>query len=183
MGNAIIIPLLLFLTVNSLLLDIVVFSAYRQDRESVSVTKNPEEYAGISETQIDVLGETNIAGSNSREYHVFLGSGTTQSDSWVDIPESEVTINGSRYSGLEQAHLEAYLVVTNGIGRAYMKLYNVSAKHDVWFSEISTESDIPVKVSLPITLDKGAQSYRLMAKSTIRSRMNIHNARIRILTK
>ena len=58
---------------------------------------------------------------------------------YEDILSAEAYIDTGNYSSIKQAVVELFLRNPTGNGRIYAKLYNVTDKHDVWFSEVFTE--------------------------------------------
>lgn len=120
--------------------------------------------------------------SSPKEYYIPLGSGMTKHDTWETVTGVEATIDTSLYPKIKQVIFESYLRIPVGIGWMHVKLYNVTDGHDVWGSEVQTESNTAIYRSAPITLDPGSKRYIVMAESTIRADAYIDNARIKILT-
>ncbi|MBI5620959.1 hypothetical protein HY949_04215 [Candidatus Gottesmanbacteria bacterium] len=136
------------------------------------------ETRGASESQTLVSSTSN----NAKEYYIPLGTGNTKSNIWQDLPGVEAVINTENYPSIKSVTFEAYLKIPTANGRVFVKLYNVTDKHDVWFSEISSEGPILMKKEAVITLERGTKTYRVMGLSTLSYDANIENARLRIVT-
>ncbi len=122
------------------------------------------------------------ANSDAREYYIPLGSGSTTSNSWKDIPGVEAVIDTGNYPRIKSVTFEAYLNIPTANGRVYAKVFNVTDKHDVWFSELNAEGPVLVKKEASISLENGIKTYRVMGLSTLKYEANIQNARLKILT-
>lgn len=191
---------LLLLTVNVVMLDLVIFwgrtagpseIAATTIRVSATPTPTPTQECSIScVAQIDALARrvkeatSSVPQANSsvKEYYISLGSGSTKSSVWQDIAGAEATIDTSNYPSIKSVVFEVFFNIPTANGSVYAKLYNVTDKHDVWFSEVSSEGPVLTKKEAVVTLEKGAKTYRVMGLSTLKYDANIENARIRILT-
>ena len=77
---------------------------------------------------------------------------------------------------------EAFLRIPTGNGRAYAKLYNVTDKHDVWFSEVMVEGGNTQRVeSKNIGLDAGRKIYRVTMKTAMGYEAVLESARLKII--
>ncbi len=189
---------LLLLTVNVVMLDLVVFfgrvvrpSEVASTAIRVAATPAPSDTCSPScETKInelnrriDALSATESSqGSTSKEYYISLGSGTTKSNTWQDITGAEAVIDTAHYPAIKSVTFEVFLAIPTANGQVRAKLYNVTDKHDVWFSEVSSEGPTLTKKEATITLESGAKTYRVMGLSTLKYDANIENARLRIVT-
>lgn len=189
---------LLLLAVNVVMLDLVVFfgSSARPSEiaaTTVRVTATPTPIAVCSpscEGKIDELKERISALSapqlsqerGTKEYYILLGSGSTKSNVWQDIAGAEAAIDTANYPAIKSVTFEVFLRIPTANGTVYAKLYNVTDKHDVWFSEVNSEGPTLTKKEASITLESGAKTYRVMGLSTLKYDANIENARLRILT-
>lgn len=189
---------LLFLTVNIVMLDLVIFFG-RTTRPSeiaattIRVEATPDPVDGCSSKcadsmsalsrKVDALSVQNPVVLNSpKEYYISLGSGSSKSSVWQDLAGVEAIINTANYPVIKSVIFEVFLNIPTANGSVYAKLYNVTDKHDVWFSEVSSEGSILTKKEAAITLEPGIKTYRVMGLSTLKYDANIENARIRILT-
>lgn len=190
---------LLLLTVNIVMLDLIVFMGRVVTRPSeiaattIRATAAPigvEECSLSCITKIDAVAkkidlltvEKPTEENSSKEYFIPLGSGTTKSNTWQDLAGVEAVIDTNNYKAIKSVTFELFLKIPTANGMVYAKLFNVTDKHDVWFSEVSGEGPILTKREAVITLEKGAKTYRVMGLSTLKYDANIENARIRIVT-
>lgn len=190
---------LLLLTVNIVMLDLIVFMGRAVTRPSeiaattIRVTAAPtgvEECSLSCITKIDAIVqkidsltvEKPPEGNSSKEYFIPLGSGTTKSNTWQDLAGVEAVIDTDNYNAIKSVTFELFLKIPTANGMVYAKLFNVTDKHDVWFSEVRGEGPTLTKREAMITLEKGAKTYRVMAMSTLKYDANVENARIRIVT-
>ena len=118
-----------------------------------------------------------------KEYVIPLGSGATKSKEWEFIPSIEATIDTRNYPPIKSVVLETYLSIPTANGMVYAKLYNVTDKHDVWFSEVSMEADKVLKKTATIKLEPGSKLYRIMMKSSLGYEAILENAKLRIITE
>ncbi len=201
--HTLIASLLLFLAVNIVLLDIVVFSSSQKKEPVATVIQEVKSVSSCDEScRSSIVAEvskqiaqaepksakSNIkvtASSNTspKEFFVPLGSGTTKNDQWEEIAGAQATIDTSLYPAIKKVTFEANLKLTPGIGTLQVKLFNATDKHDVWFSEVTSESDQSIRREAIITLDHGSKQYQVHAKSSLRAVAAIDNARIRIVTQ
>lgn len=199
---SIIASLLLFLAVNVVLLDINVFSPPKKAEPVTTVVQEAPTEATCSEACKSVISDeiakqlsaspnktpSQFTAATSvstlpKEFFVPLGSGTTKNDQWEEIAGAQATIDTSLYPTIKKVIFEANLKLTPGIGTLQVKLYNATDKHDVWFSEVSSESDQSVRREATITLDSGSKQYQVYAKSSLRAVASVDSARIKIVTQ
>lgn len=119
----------------------------------------------------------------AKEFFVPLGAGSTTSSEWVDVPGAEAFVDSSRYSSIAAVYFEASLRIPTKNGRVYARLFNVTDKHPVWFSEVSTENETGTLLSAKITLDPGGKVYRVQMKTTLQYQSIMDQSRIRIETR
>jgi len=126
-----------------------------------------------------------IVQTAQKEIFIPIGSGSTYGNSYVDLAGLEVTIDTTKYSAIESVVLEAAIWVQDGNGKMYTQLYNVTDKHPVWNSEMSTNKPAATLVtSGKIILETGAKSYKVQAKTDLTSyAAHVENARIKIILK
>ncbi len=203
-GRTIGIPLLLFLiAINVIVLDITISKQRTDNRENINspkVSSAPSSFT-CDETCKEVIAAevkrqstipkpspgqapTRVSAPvGAKEYYIPLGSGKTQNDQWEEIPSAEVYIDSTKYPGTKTVTFESYLRVPSGVGWVYAKLYNATDKHDVWTSEVKSESSVSTRREATIQLDSGNKLYRVLMKSTIRAEALIDNARIKIIAQ
>lgn len=122
--------------------------------------------------------------SGAKEFSIHLGSGSSTTDQWADIPGAEAYIDSTRYGRIKDVFFEASLYTPTGNQTAYVRLYNVTDKNVVWPSELSIEGGQPkLLVSPSMTLPSGNKLYRVQMKTQLKSLTNLVQARVRIITE
>lgn len=121
--------------------------------------------------------------SGVKEFFVPLGSGSTQNDQWEDIAGVEAYIDTNSYAQIQTVYFEVSMGIPTKNGVVYARLYNVTDKHPVWFSEVSTDSQTSKLVATQIKLDPGNKQYRVQMKTTLKYPSILDFARVKIITK
>lgn len=148
-----------------------------------SSVSEPKTETKTVETKTVVERETQtIVQTAQKEIFIPVGSGSTKKNGYDDLAGLEVTVDTGKYSAIESVVFEASIWVQDGNGKMFAQLYNVGDKHPVWNSEISTNSPKAALVtSAKITLDSGARTYRIQAKTNLTEfAAHVENARIKI---
>ena len=66
---------------------------------------------------------------------------------------------------------------------AYARLFNVTDKHPVWFSEVSLEGGTPqLLISQPVAFDSGRKLYQVQMKTSLKYTAILDQARLHITT-
>lgn len=121
--------------------------------------------------------------SVTKEYFIPLGSGSLASKDWTDVSGVQVVIDSLRYGNIKSVVFEPSVHIPTGNETAYIRLYNVTDKHPVWFSEVSIDGGTPqLLFSQPITLDSGVKTYQVQMKTSLNYPAVIDQARIHILS-
>lgn len=121
--------------------------------------------------------------NTAQEYFVPLGTGSTSASDWTDVVGMQANIDSTLYKKIKSVVLEATISIPTGNETAYLKLFNQTDKHPVWFSDVSvTGGTTQLVVSSPITLDSGSKTYQIQAKTSLSYPANINQARIHIIT-
>lgn len=125
-----------------------------------------------------------VSGDKTNEFFVSLGGGSTRAREWEDLSGLEAYIDSSKYGKIKETVFEAGVSIPNGNQKAYVRLFNVTDKHPVWFSEVWLEGGTPqLLVSEPITLDRGKKLYRVQMKTSLRHLAVLTQARVKITTQ
>lgn len=121
--------------------------------------------------------------SSIKEFFIPLGSGSSISSDWEDIPGAQAYIDTGAYGTIKTITFEASLYTPTANQTAYARLYNVTDKHPVWNSDVRIDGGTPkLLISSPITLDGGSKLYIVQMKTQLQSRTNLENARVHITT-
>lgn len=123
-------------------------------------------------------------GGEDKEYFISFGGGTSTSGDWADVLGLEASVDGSRYGNVISTHFVITGYIPTGNQIAYVRLFNKTDKHPVWFSDIQFEgSQAQLLVSKPITLEVGEKTYQVQMKSQLKFETIITQARLKIVAK
>lgn len=121
--------------------------------------------------------------TGSEEYYITLGTGTSSSGTWADVGGASAYVDSSKYENIQTVTFEASVVIPTGNQAAYVQLYNVTAQHPVWFSQVSLQGGQPqLLISQPITLDPGANLYQVQMMTQLQYPAVLTQSRIHIIT-
>ena len=119
--------------------------------------------------------------TSQRDFFIDFGAGESKASDWVDLVGLEANIDNSKFGKIKQVVFEASLFIPNGNQKAYARLYNVTDKHPVWYSEVNHEGGTAkLLISPPIQLDQGDKLYRVQMKTSLSDTAKLLQARIRI---
>lgn len=137
----------------------------------------------IKQATASLKPQTPTLNLGAGEFSIYLGSGQNNTDEWADIAGVEAYIDSTKYGSIKNVVFEAAMNIPTGNEIAWARLYNVTDKHPVWFSEVSLEGGTPkLLISKPITLDGGQKLYRAQMKTSLKYQASLTSARIRITT-
>lgn len=131
---------------------------------------------------LPVKGATKTA-SSAKEFYVPFGSGSTQSDQWTGVPGVISYIDTTNYTNIQTVYFEVSMSIPTKNGIVSARLYNITDKHPVWYSEVSTDSDTSKLVTSKIQLDPGNKQYQVQLKTSLQYTSVLDFARVKILTK
>ena len=153
-----------------------------EDKSSLKAVPATPTPTTIYQTEVK---EKTIIQTAQKEIFIPIGSGSTFNSSYTDLPGVEVTIDSSKYSGIESVVFEASLWVQDGNGQMYAQLYNKTDGRPVWNSEVSTNSASAVLTTSPkITMESGLRTYKVQAKTNLTGyAAHVDNARVKITLK
>ncbi len=127
--------------------------------------------------------ETASQSSASRESIITFGSGSSIADDWTDVTGLQAYVDTAQYSRIKNVVFEASVFIPTGNEVAYVRLFNKTDKHPVWFSEVSLEGGQPqLLISQPVTLDSGNKLYQVQMKTSLKFQANLVQSRLRITT-
>jgi hypothetical protein len=169
------------LLVNVIILDaIMVFQLVHQGRVLGVSTTDSCPSACI--TKINQMAGKTVS-ATAKEYYVPLGSGTNTTDEWADVAGASATIDTASYGKIKQVTFEATVTVPAGSQKVWVRLFNVTDKHPVWYAEMTTDSAGPILLTSPtITLDKGNKTYQVQMKTQLKNLTNLVQSRVKIVT-
>ncbi|MCX6791578.1 MAG: hypothetical protein NT149_00895 [Candidatus Gottesmanbacteria bacterium] len=132
-------------------------------------------------TAINKLAGTTTA--TAKEYFVPLGTGTNTTSDWADVTGASATVDSAQYPRIKKVIFEATVAVPTGNQVAYVRLFNKTDGHPVWFSEMSMNTTGPTLLtSQSVTLDKGSKLYQVQMKTQLQSPATLNQSRIHITT-
>jgi hypothetical protein len=183
MKSARINPFFVFLFVlvvlNLLILDFWIFTKFRQDTNVLGTSDTSCPQSCLREIQRNSGSSAGVV----RELFVPLGNGTAYNTDWTDVPGVYASINRENYNRIKSVVFEVTLSIPASSQVVWIRLYNATDKHPVWYSEVTTsESGPKTLVSSPISLDSGLKEYQVQLKTQLGGIVNITNSRIRINT-
>ncbi len=120
--------------------------------------------------------------SSVKEFFVPFGIGSNSSDDWQDVGGLRTTLDPANYGNIKTVTFEASVRIPTGNETAYVRLYNATDKHPVWFSDVSLEGGTPqLLISKPITLDLGNKTYQVQMKTSLKFQAFLDQARLHII--
>ena len=191
--------LLIIILGNLFIIDVAIFgkkTLTSQTIQSQKITETPKNTVTtkVSDTKPTpiikssptpkIVNQGSSNNSSAREFFIPLGSGSSTSNNWEDIPGASAYVDSSLYQTIEKVTFEASLYTPTGNQTANARLYNVTDSHPVWNSEVTIDGGTPqLKISGGIVLDSGSKLYQVQLKTQLGARTNLENARIHIITK
>lgn len=133
--------------------------------------------------RINQVSSGSSASTAAKEFFVPLGSGASNSTDWVDVAGAASYIDTTSYTRMKTVTFEATTAIPAGGHRIWVRLYNVTDKHPVWFSEMTTDaSTATLLTSKPLTLDRGNKLYQVQMKVQLQNLTNLVQSRVKITT-
>lgn len=164
---------------NLLLLDMFVIKNFTTGAPSVLGESSS---GSCPQACVNLINKT-TGTSTVKEFMVSLGSGSNTTDDWTDVAGVQSYIDSSQYGKIKKVTFETTVSVPTGNQKIYVRLYNVSDAHPVWYSEMWMEGTGPkLLTSEPITLGSGNKLYQVQMKSQLKFRTDLVTSRVRITT-
>lgn len=122
-----------------------------------------------------------VSSSSVKDFYISFGSGSNANDDWQNVSGLQAYIDSNSYGNIKQVIFEASLHIPTGNEIAYVRLFNVTDKHPVWFSEMSLDGgEAKLLTSRPITLDPGNKLYQVQMKTQLKFTANLDQSRLHI---
>lgn len=121
--------------------------------------------------------------SQIKIFYIPLGSGTSASTSWTDIPTAESYFDPVNYGKIKSIRFEASLRIPSGNGRVYARLYNVNDKLSYFESEVWAEGakgQVVESQELKERLTAGNKLYRVQLRTTMGYEGSLDLGRLKI---
>ncbi len=117
-----------------------------------------------------------------KDYFVPLGSGTNQSSDWMDVPGIQATVDFGQYANIKEIHFEASVYLPNAGEQVWVRLFNKTDQHPVWYSDVSMNDNSSGSLSsAPLVYDKGVKLYQVQMKTQLQAVANLVQARIHVI--
>ena len=148
----------------------------------ISPTINPIDSTITSTTQVSnpILNNTQAA---IKDYYIPLGSGTSQAGDWEDVAGALATIDFGQYQGIKEIRLEASILVPTGNEIVWVRLFNKTDQHPVWYSEVTANTANSYLISSPMVYDLGQKTYQVQMKTQLKIPANLTFARIHVVSR
>lgn len=125
---------------------------------------------------------SNTTSPRVKEYFIPLGSGTNSSSDWQDITGAQALVNFNNYQNIKEVRFEASVTVPNASQIVWIRLYNKTDQHPVWYSDLSSNGNSQsYLVSNPIVYDSGDKTYQVQMKTQLSAPTTLDQARIHII--
>ena len=137
----------------------------------------------VEKTIVEKQTQT-VVQTAQKEIFIPLGSGSTKSDSYIDLGGLQVNIDTTKYAPIQSVIFEASIRVEGGNGKMYARLYQKDVG-GVIGSEISTSSGVgTLGSSSSFLLPTGNRVYTVQAKTDlVEFPAYVDGARIKITLK
>lgn len=141
--------------------------------------------SAVVTTQTQTVGVA--SGASPKEYYISLGTGsgyTTSSTTWLSIPGASAYIDSASYPNIKTVTFEVSVSVPTGNEYVNVQLFNVTAGHPVWFSQVQFNSGgtSALLISKPMTLDTGNNLYQVQIQTQLQYTANILQSRVHVVT-
>lgn len=143
-----------------------------------SPTPTPKVTDTPTPTPIVIVKEI-IKEISPKEQFIPFGTGTNQTSDWADVPGLQSSIDFGSYQNIKDVRLEVSVNIPTANQTVSVRLFNVTDKHPVWNSEITTTNNT-YAVSSPLIYDRGLKIYQIQMKTQLKFPANLTLARIHI---
>ncbi|MFH1826998.1 MAG: hypothetical protein ABH812_01015 [bacterium] len=123
-----------------------------------------------------------IQSNQTKEYYLPIGSGSEDAFDWTDVPGLSIYVNPANYNNIKSVVFEGSVTIPNAVQDVWLRLYNSTDKHPVWFSDLSFPSGTKsyLQISQYINFDAGNKLYSVQMKTQLGATANVDQARIKI---
>ncbi len=190
-------PFGVLLLINMLALDI--FIAFNTHPTTAAKTTHPRQtdeaiptpLPTITVSQKNIISPTTQPVNQStpyasagNEFFIPLGTGTSTASTWTNVPGVQAYIDSSQYPNIQTVTFEASVVLPASLQIVSVQLYNMTANHPVWFSQVTLQSSngTGLLISNPITLDPGNNLYQVQMQTQLQAPANLVQSRVHIIT-
>lgn len=121
--------------------------------------------------------------SSVKEYFIPFGTGSSSSNEWTDVPGVQTAVDFGNYPNIKEVRFEVTINIPGSSQIVNIRLFNVTDKHSVWFSDVTTTTNNAYVVSEPIVYDTGNKIYKVQIKTQLGYAANLTQARIHVTLK
>lgn len=115
-------------------------------------------------------------------YIPLVTEGKTVLTAWTDIVPSDFYFDLTNYSGAKEVRFETYLLAVNGSAKVYARLYDVTNKRGVDYSELYTANDTFTRLeSGGISIWRGNNKYTVQLRSENGTEVQLKEAKLKII--
>lgn len=115
-------------------------------------------------------------------YYPLVNSGSTTLTDWTDVASSDFYFDLTDYPSASAVRWEVSLKALHGGGKVFVRLYDVTNKRGVDYSELETQSGTFVYLrSADLKIWRGNNLYRVQLKSVNGTEAILGSARLKIL--
>ena len=118
--------------------------------------------------------------SSVKEYFIPFGSGSSNASDWTDVPGLTAQVDFGSYPNIKEIHFEASIGIPTANESASVRLFNVTDKHPVWYSEITLVNGQFIS-SNPVIYDTGSKTYQVQMKTSLQYMANLIQSRLHII--
>jgi hypothetical protein len=161
-------------------LNIVNQLANDQSSVPISISTEASQVASESSPTPIVIVKKVAEGNSIKEQFISFGTGSNQTSEWEDVPGLQASIDFGNYQNIKDIRFEVSVSIPTANQTASVRLFNVTDKHPVWNSEITTANNV-YAVSSPIIYDNGSKTYQVQMKTQLKYLANLTQARLHIV--
>lgn len=125
-----------------------------------------------------------VAQSSPTTSQIALGTGTSNAATWADVPGVQAYIDPSQYGSIKTVVFQASINVPYSPQNVGVRLYNISANHPVWNSDVylSSSNSSGLLISKPVDLDSGKNLYQVQMQTQLQAPANLVQSSVQITT-
>lgn len=156
-------------------------SAKSQTTQAVTTTPTIPPSPSPTPSPTPLAKTTPIPANGVKEYFVPLGSGSSTASDWTDVPGVVTSLDFGQYQHIKDVHFEASIYVPTANESVSVRLYNVTDKHPVWYSEITMSGGSSAYLTSPaISYDSGTKLYQVQMKTQLQAQANLVQSKIHV---
>jgi hypothetical protein len=149
----------------------------------VSLINQATASVALSQPKTQTIVQSQPSSTANKEVFIPLGSGSNSSFDWADVSGAQVYVDSTKYGQIKSVVFEPSVHIPTGNETAYVRLFNVTDQHPVWFSDVSLSGGTPqLLFSQQITLDNGNKLYQVQMKTSLQYTAVLDQARIHIIS-